>query len=181
MTTFEAWKNRQVLLQLPTDEREHLELPPPEPDGPLGTSNCPWRCWEQGLLLSLRNSFFFFLWKFLPLSFQFQNRVWIWHVEKVARRRGIRSSKLKNEANLSNVYSSIIFWQLYPKNKGFQVSVSREDYFNIVCNFEIRNFSDASCHDMMEEYRKNLLRSQNLLTLSHTFSLHSFHWVICHF
>lgn len=44
VTTFEAWKNRQVLLQLPADEREHLELPPPNPDWPLGASKCPWRC-----------------------------------------------------------------------------------------------------------------------------------------
>ena len=71
---------------------------------------------------------------------------------KVARRRGIRSSNIKKETNLSNVDSSLISWQLYPRNKGFQVSVSRD--FNILCNFEIRGFSDTSCHGMMEENRK---------------------------
>ena len=34
MTTLEAWKNRQVLLKSPADEREDTGLPPPNPVGP---------------------------------------------------------------------------------------------------------------------------------------------------
>lgn len=34
MTPLEAWKNRQVFLKLPTDEREDRGLPPPNPVGP---------------------------------------------------------------------------------------------------------------------------------------------------
>ena len=68
----------------------------------------------------------------------------------------IRSSKIKKKRkkakNLSKVDSSLISWQLYPRNKGFQISVSRD--FNIFCNFGIRDFSDAGCHGMMEDDRK---------------------------
>ena len=171
MATLEARRNRQVLLKLPADEREDTGLLPFNAIGPwellavLGESvdskGCFWAC---GTLSSFEDSF--------PHSFSFKlvcgSDTW----ESLLGEGWLGPQKLKKkENNLSKVDSSLISWLLYPRNKGFHISVSRD--FNILCNFEIRDFSDVGCHGMMEDDRKICwdLRTHTFML----FSFHSFH------
>ena len=120
MATLEARRNRQVLLKLPADEREDRGLLPFNTVGPweflavLGVSVDSKGCfWAWGTLSSFEDSF--------PHSFSFKlvcgSDTW----ESLLGEGWLGPQKLKKkkENNLSKVDSSLISWQLYPRNKGF--------------------------------------------------------------
>lgn len=105
VTPPEAGKHRQVLLKLPADEREHTGLPPPHPLSPweLLTSL------EEGADSEPEEPFSFFLSLKIPFPILSASKSCVdLTYRKGCWRRGIRSSKMKNDANLSNVDSGLI-------------------------------------------------------------------------
>lgn len=102
--------------------------------------------------------------------------MWIWHRGKVAKRRGIKSSKIKNEGNLSNIDASLISWQLYPEIRASKFLFQKK-IFQYPLWFWNKVFLWCKLSCMMEGNRK-ICEDLEFTYPFTLFSFHSFCWVV---